>query len=443
MKTIRASLIAVLLGLSVLWLLAEAQALGQAEGFFAWRNLLVRYTGTLAIGTMSAALVLAARPSRLEDRLHGLDRMYRLHRWLGIAGLVMAVAHWLCVQTPIWLLQADLLPRASPGRRALETHELLRLVPGQRALLEQIGAVAYHVAVLLILLALVRRFPYRHFYRAHRWLAAVYLMLMLHSVGLMEQGYWSTALGAAMTVLLLSASAAAVISLLRRVGADRKAIGVVERVDRLDGVHVGAVHVLLESRWAGHVAGQFAFVTFDHREGAHPFTIASDWRADGRLLFLIKALGDYTSTLVRMVKPGDTLTVEGPYGRFDFDGPSRRQIWIGAGIGIAPFVARMNALASAPDGRTVDLFHTTREVDETALQRLADDAHAAGVRLHLLVDARDGQLTGERLRAEVPDWMQADIWFCGPAAFGRALHTDLHAHGLAQDRFHQELFEMR
>ena len=37
----------------------------------------------------------------------------------------------------------------------------------------------------------------------------------------------------------------------------------------------------------------------------------------------------------------------------------------------------------------------------------------------------------------------ASVWFCGPAAFGRALHTDLHAHGLAQDRFHQELFEMR
>jgi len=242
---------------------------------------------------------------------------------------------------------------------------------------------------------------------------------VLHSVVLTKFSYWTTPLGAALGLTMLAGSVAAVISLLRRIGSDRKAVGVVERIEVLDGVQVTAVDVRLESRWAGHDAGQFAFVTFDRREGAHPFTISSAWQGDGRLLFLIKALGDYTRTLPASVHPGDSLTVEGPYGRFDFDGPSRRQIWIGGGIGIAPFVARMKALASAPDERSIDLFHTTREVDETALQRLADDARAAGVRLHLLVDARDGLLTGERLRA------------------------DLVGHGLAEDRFHQELFEMR
>jgi ferredoxin-NADP reductase len=100
-------------------------------------------------------------------------------------------------------------------------------------------------------------------------------------------------------------------------------------------------------------------------------------------------------------------------------------------------------LAVRPDGREIDLFHTTTDVDDAALQRLADDAQAAGVRLHLMIDARDGRLNGERLRAQVPHWQSADVWFCGPAGFGDAMRRDLLEHGLAPGHFHQELFAMR
>jgi len=83
-------------------------------------------------------------------------------------------------------------------------------------------------------------------------------------------------------------------------------------------------------------------------------------------------------------------------------------------------------------------------VDKTASQRLAEDAHAAGVKFHLMIDSRDGFLTGERLRCEIPDWELTDIWFCGPAAFGEAIRHDLlEQHDRPADHFHQELFEMR
>jgi predicted ferric reductase len=39
--------------------------------------------------------------------------------------------------------------------------------------------------------------------------------------------------------------------------------------------------------------------------------------------------------------------VEGPYGCFDFEDGQPHQIWIGAGIGITPFVARMKQRAAA------------------------------------------------------------------------------------------------
>ena len=78
-----------------------------------------------------------------------------------------------------------------------------------------------------------------------------------------------------------------------------------------------------------------------------------------------------------------------------------------------------------------------------ALGKMRADAQAAGIRLHVLVDARDGLLSGERLRRMVAGWRDASVWFCGPAGFGQALRADLLAQGLPASAFHQELFEMR
>jgi len=97
-----------------------------------------------------------------------------------------------------------------------------------------------------------------------------------------------------------------------------------------------------------------------------------------------------------------------------------------------------------PVNQKVDLFHTTADVDEDALDRLAAHARSADVRLHVLIDARDGLLTGERIRGGVPGWREASVWFCGPTGFGEAIRQDLAKHGFPiEKRFHQELFAMR
>jgi ferredoxin-NADP reductase len=61
----------------------------------------------------------------------------------------------------------------------------------------------------------------------------------------------------------------------------------------------------------------------------------------------------------------------------------------------------------------------------------------------VLVAQKDGKLSGERARAMVPDWLAADIWFCGPTGFGHALRRNFAAQGMQNDDFHQELFDMR
>lgn len=428
--------------LLMLWL-ASMPFAGVAVDVFALRPPSLQGTGTLALGLMSVAMVLATRPVAFEPWLGGLDKMYRLHKWLGISAGVMAISHWLWVEAPKWAVALGWLVRPPRERGALPDNPILQQLHGLRGAAEGVGEWAFYALIVLIALALLKQFPYRRFFQTHRLLPVVYLVLVFHAVVLTQDSSWTQAVGIVMALLMAAGSIAAGMVLFGAVGRSRQAVGVVDAIGTHAGLDVLEVAVQLKSRWAGHEPGQFAFVRFDASEGAHPFTITSPWSGDGRMSFLIKGLGDYTKALPGLLHPGDLLRVEGPYGQFKFEGRKPRQIWVGGGIGITPFIARLQHLAKLPDGKTIDLFHTTGDVDEAAFARLRAAARAAHVRLHLMVDAVDGRLSADRLRSLVPDWRAADIWFCGPAAFGSTLRHDLVATGLNSRDFHQELFAMR
>ncbi len=437
--------------LAALWLAADPGAL-QASGFFGLRGSMVQLSGLLAMACMSLAMILALRPRWPERWVGGLDKMYRLHKWLGIGGLVLGIAHWLWAQGPKWAVGLGWLSRPERGARTAPTGAVEQAFLSWRGSAEGIGEWAFYAAVLLIAAALIRQIPYRLFYKTHRLLAIVYLVLAFHTVVLMKFSYWASPLGLAMAVLLAYGTWAAVVVLLRRVGAGRKVRGTITRLHYFPDLRVIEGEIDSVQAWPGHKPGQFAFVTWDEDEGAHPCTIASAWDpSEHRLTFISKELGDFTRRMPDALRIGQPVKVEGPYGCFTFDDGRARQIWIGGGIGITPFIARMKQLAmdrraytGRPHPQTIDLFHTTADYSEEAIGKLTADADAAGVRLHVLHDPRDGRLTGDRIRAAVPDWKEASVWFCGPAGFGTALRDDLARHGLPADgRFHQELFAMR
>ncbi len=443
MKNIKRVLWGFLIALSVLWLVADPM-LTTPYQFFALRSSLVNYTGIIAIGVMSVAMIMAVRPVFFEPYLGGLDKMYRLHKWLGITGLIFAIVHWLWTQAPKWLAGTGWIER--PVRHesgAAQASPVLQFLQDQRGLAEGLGEWAFYAVVLLIALALVKWFPYRHFFKTHRLLAVAYLTLVFHSVVLMKPGYWNHVIAPVMALLMLAGSAAAVFILFRKVGKNRTTVGLIEGITYHQSLQILEIGIQLKGRWNGHKAGQFAFVSFDEKEGMHPFTITSSWESDGKLSFVIKELGDYTKTLHDTLRIGHPVKVEGPYGQFSFSSNKPRQIWVGGGIGITPFIARMKRLVRHPDGKIIDLFHTTTVFDEAAIALLRDDADAAKVQLHILTDATDGLLTVERIIQAVPKWQSSDVWFCGPAGFGERLHRDFCARGLDSDDFHQELFDMR
>ncbi|MFP5520661.1 MAG: ferric reductase-like transmembrane domain-containing protein [Bdellovibrionia bacterium] len=432
--------------LSAAWIFAEPSLFNTTE-IIPMRNLIVQYSGILAMGWMSLAMILAARPKFSETWFGGLDKMYRLHKWLGISVAVLSFSHWLTVKAPKWAVALGILERTKRGPRPEAATLIENWISSQRGLAEVIGEWTFFGALILIAIALTKKISYRTFYKSHLLFSVIYLGLVFHTVVLTKYSYWTTPLGLVMLPLLLCGAIAAVLSLFRKIGIQHQSIGKIERVEYFPGVKTLEICIQDLKGWHGHRPGQFAFVTTSQAKEAHPFTIASAWHEkDAKITFVVKELGDYTKTLRESLQVEQEVKIEGPYGCFTFDDTRPTQIWIGGGIGIAPFIARMKFLAENKNSKnqTIYLFHPTAQADDHALEKLNADAKAAGVHLHVFVDTQEQHLSGETIRKVVPEWQNSSFWFCGPVGLAEALKTDFSKAGQPIDKlFHQELFEMR
>ncbi|MDY0107468.1 MAG: ferric reductase-like transmembrane domain-containing protein [Giesbergeria sp.] len=435
MKTMIGSLMALV---ALVWGIDFLSAPPAAGAHVLWiaRQEALYLSGLLSVAMMSLAMVLSTRPAWLEAPLGGMDRIYRTHKWSGILAVSFAALHWLVE------MSSDIL-KATIGREGrLPKEKFVGFLEVLRDLAEEMGEWAIYALLVMLVITLWKKFPYRTWSLLHRAMPVLYLMLAFHAALLAPSDYWAQPVGGLMAVLLALGVYGAIHSLLNRIGRSREARGEIIAVEH-PAQDVTTVHCRLDRGWKGHRPGQFAFVTFDDKEGAHPFTIASADQGDQTIRFQIKALGDYTAQLGRRLQAGQAVRVEGPYGRFDLTRLNRRarQIWVAGGIGVTPFLAWLESLQAHPEtAPTADLHYCTRDQSTDAfvprLQALCEAL--PGIRLHIHGARQGGTLTAQLLG----EAKNAEIWFCGPSGLADALRNGLRAMG-GRPRFHQEAFEMR
>lgn len=448
MRPIHIALWGLLATLTAFWFL-QPQALPDSMNIMAIRNVLKDYSGIMAISAMSATMILASRFKWIEPWLNGLDKSYRLHKWLGITALITAFSHWVIVSGPGWARDLGLMePRGRrgppPGAQDGSMGVIEAFLDSLRDPAEGLGEKAFYIAAILMVLALVKYFPYKRFFKTHTILAIAYLVLVFHSIVLFPFELWGYPLGILVGLLMLGGTISAVRILARTHGKAQEAKGYIARLVHRPDMQTLNTTLKVDKDWKGHKAGQFAFVSFNKKEGKHPFTMASHWDETTReITFMTKALGDYTAQMPDILKEGDPVTIEGPYGCFTFDDDRNSQIWVGAGIGITPFLARMKQLAGQHSNQMVDLFHVTSAITPDMERELRADAKAANIKLHLITDQDGTGFSAEKLRELVPGWAEASVWFCGPSKMGKMLKQKLSGQGLKANAFHQEAFEMR
>lgn len=430
----------------------------QASGVWRLRQLVLNLSGVLSIGLMAFIMVLALRLPWMERLLGGMDQVYRLHKWAGIGAGVFALMHWGAKESGSFIRDVW----STAGRPARDV--VLPWAVQWRSSAKDIGEIAYYILMALLVLTLWQRLlNYRNWRWTHRVMPVIFLALALHSILLMPQAYWAQPLGLLMAGLFAAGTLASVISLLGGIGKARTHRAHVHSIRLLGPSEAHSpleVVCAMPATWQGHRPGQFAFVSFAWVEGAHPFTIASapdalGTSAAGEALvrFIIKPLGDFTGSLVHRLSEGQVVNVEGPYGAFDAQGsPSRDQVWIGAGVGVTPFIALLEArqrdvLGSGdmPQGApSTEMHYCTRDAaEDPLLPRLRQLCANAAEPVQLVVH---DEAAGERLSGKVlqrAGRKPLDIWLCGPQGLVHSLRRACRAEGGRRWRLHHELFAMR
>jgi len=383
--------------------------------------------GAAAVVAMAQTLILAARPPLVEPLFGGLDRMYRVHKWLGISAMVLMILH----------------QQIEPDFERLVRETSL----GELG--EEAGELAFNALLALVAVSWFRRLPfigleipYQLWRFSHRFMGALFAIVVFH------QFFVDVPAGVDPTFMLvlnafgIAGVVAWIFTELLAPHLRRRDFTVSQISQTGDTTTLMLTPKGRAMRWR---PGQFAFVRAPEAglSEPHPFTIASAPRPDGSLTFSIRALGGWTRSLPATLRTGTRVQVEGPYGRFNFRKGGARQIWLAGGIGITPFLAWAESLSEA-DSRDIHLIHCVRTQEEAIGVETLRAAAARNPRFsfEVVVTTRDGRLTAERLIGAVPFAIrQADLWFCGPTGLKDGILKGLKAQGQTPRRVRFEQFE--
>lgn len=397
---------------------------------FAWLHIAQRVTGILAFSTFLTSAMLSIRIPRIDRFFGGLTRLWSLHHGLGLACFILVMSHVLLV-----------------GLTALPT-SLTGALPAMFPPLSDAPVWMGWLAFLFLFTFLAPSFKffgqphYQNWKRLHLLSALALTLSLAHVLPLTPDNLlWCVLAALAIFAMLWRKVLSRYVTCRPYLVTDAKilATGVVE------------ISLRPEGRPWQYSAGQFFYVTpYDLELTAgygeeHPYT-ASSAPAEQDLRIGIKALGDATQA-IQGIKHGSRVLVEGPYGHF-FERlyPERNQMWLGGGIGIAPFVSAARALHLAgqmPKG-SVHLIYLADSLERayylnelrTATEGLAD------FRLTPHYYQSEGPITLDFLHEHCPDFAEREIYMCGPPPMAAHLKKLLQNRGVPRARIHTEDFNL-
>lgn len=409
---------------------------GSDAGNGFWWNLSVAF-GFAGVTLMGAQFLLTARFKRAMAP-YGIDIIYYFHRHIACVALALILAH------PLILLWTD---------------------PAIRGFLNPFGApwpmtagVASVVLLLLLMVCSLWRKPLRIRYdgwrRWHGILAASAVALALAHVagiGIHSGIFWKQALW--MAVGLSCLAVYGWLRLLRPWWLSRHPYEVAEvRPERGDAWTVSVVP--RGHRGFIHEPGQFAWLTLGAGPFSmceHPFSISSAPSPSGRLEFAIKELGDFTST-IKDIRPGATAYVDGPYGAFTYQRHAAPgYVFIAGGIGIAPLMGMLRAMAERRDTCPVLLVYACSRLERMTFR---EEIESLERRLALTVvrvleepppdwRGETGRISTALLDRHLPaDRRRPHCFICGPVPMTRCVERAMHRLGVPPGHLHTELFDL-
>lgn len=398
--------------------------------------------GILAYCMMCTQILLAARIPLL-DRTFGLDRLIRFHGMAALLAFLFALAHPFVIH--------GLRPFKFLGRFG-EDALLLYFVTILLALFfltTLISSRVHWVGTMRKCLEGHPLFRYRFQLILHNLTVLAVVLMFLH-VSFRFRGFGSNLPFTVLAVILFIATIGAYIwhAFLRK-GYQYTISKVVH-----ESPSMTTLHLQPEGKEMVYKPGQFAYFTIEDgavSEEPHPFSISS--ASSDPLTITIRDLGDWTS-MVKHVKAGSKVRIDGPYGRFTPERGEHPLILIAGGVGITPMMGIVREELKRGEERPVVLFWCAKTRDELirlpeweeleekmpfftfcpVLSREKEGPYETG---HFSSEIFENVMH----REEVP-YGQAEVYYCGPEPLRRTVHAVLAEEGIPANRIHEERFSL-
>ncbi|MFD2173551.1 MULTISPECIES: hybrid-cluster NAD(P)-dependent oxidoreductase [Rhodobacter] len=208
--------------------------------------------------------------------------------------------------------------------------------------------------------------------------------------------------------------------------------------------------------WFDYMAGQF--LTFDLPVPGNPvsrsYTISSSPSRPLSLSITVKAQpGSIGSRwMIDQLKPGMQLRARGPMGAFSAQlHPARKYLFISAGSGITPMMSMTTWAWDSGEMPDIVFVHAARRPSEIIFRNRLEQfaARVPGLQLRFTVKEPDpfsvwhghhGRLNQIMLGLMAPDYLEREVFCCGPEPFMQAVREILGTIGFDMSRYHQESF---
>ncbi len=313
--------------------------------------------GMLAFAILLAEFLLSGRFRVISGGV-GMDVTMRFHQLLARTALVLALVHPFLYVSPF-----------APQMPFDTTRSLTLIEPGSVLVT---GAIAWVFlpAFVLISIARVKLFKTYEVWRWGHGLGAALIagFAWHHTVHVgryAEDPVLKAVWTGLLIIALLSLASVYLIRPLKRMFRPWKVATVTKAADRTWEVILKPDgHPGLDYR-----AGQFAWINIGNSPfsiSENPFSIASAPSEQNQLRFVIKELGDFTSTL-GSIAPGTPAYVDGPYGNLMIDRFEATGVGlIAGGVGVAPMLSILREMAASGDDRPFKLIYGNRHEGQVA-----------------------------------------------------------------------------
>ncbi|XOU95001.1 MAG: ferric reductase-like transmembrane domain-containing protein [Candidatus Kerfeldbacteria bacterium] len=376
---------------------------------------------------LSWSMLLSSRLHFVEYMFGGLDKVYAIHKKVSIYGIVLLIVH------PITLALMNFPDKIFNLKFFLPTNGQLPL---------DVGIIGFWLFIILTVITLYIKLTYERWRFTHKFYGLALLFGYFHMLGTPSDtsiypllGYWMMAVGGT------GLAAYIYIQFFYKSLAAKYKYKVSKIVKKSDTYLVSFEP---EGNKMKYNPGQFAYITYfdsEVKKEMHPFSITSHVD-ENELSFAIKILGDYTSSLDNL-KIGDQAEIYGPYGRFsDKLSDDKDLIFIGGGVGVAPFVSMVKDAAKKNNGQWVSLYYCTKTKNDACL-----DIELTGV-LGKIPDSfyinqcsdNQGRLSVDTVMKRVRKIDNTVVFLCGPHQMMNDYQKKLIEQGLKKDNIVMEDF---